>query len=55
MTTINKAKIIDINLDQLESNFDISFNPPQIIGNSILLSSTDQYGTESERIGITIE
>lgn len=50
-----KAKIIDINLDQLESNFDISFNPPQIIGNSILLSSTDQYGTESERIGITIE
>ena len=50
-----KAKITDINLDQLESNFDISFNPPQIIGNSILLSSTDQYGTESERIGVTIE
>jgi len=50
-----KAKITDINLDQTGTNFDITFDPQQTVGSSMLLSSTDQYGTESEKVGVTID
>lgn len=50
-----KAKITDINLDQIDSNFDVSFAPQQTSGSSVLLSSTDEYGTESDKVGVTID